>query len=285
MHPDKTHPDKTNPDKAFGQLLKHWRCQRNFSQLELSLASGVSQRHISFIESGRARPSREMILKLSAVLDIPLRQQNKMLTTAGFAPIYSEFDLSAPEVLPIRRALEFTLRQQEPYPALVMDRYWNQVMLNQGAINLMNWLLTGLTIADEIGPNLMKLMLHPQGVKERIQNWDGIVPHLIHRVHREALSEGQDAQSQTLFDTLLTYPGIRELWQAPAKDNWQLPLLTVNFSHAGQQLSCFTTLTTLGTPQDITLQELRLECFFPADQHTEQQFLGHRYSFLTQDVI
>jgi transcriptional regulator with XRE-family HTH domain len=259
-------------DKAFGQLLKHWRSQRNFSQLDLSMASGVSQRHISFIESGRARPSRDMVLKLSAVLDIPLRQQNKMLTTAGFAPIYSEFDLSAPEVAPIRRAIEFTLRQQEPYPALVMDRYWNLVKLNQGAAKLMGWLSAGQAIPDDIGPSLMKLMLHPEGAKNYVENWDAIAPHLIHRVHRETLAEGQDEQSQALFETLLTYPGIRELWQAPTTGNWQLPLLTVNFAKNGQQLSFFTTIATLGTPQDITLQELRLECMFPADERTEQQF-------------
>jgi transcriptional regulator with XRE-family HTH domain len=253
-------------------LLKHWRSQRNFSQLDLSMASGVSQRHISFVESGRARPSRDMVLKLAVVLDIPLRQQNKMLTAAGFAPIYSEFDLSAPEITPIRRALEFTLRQQEPYPALVMDRYWNQVQLNQGAEKLMQWLLAGQTIPTEIGPNLMKLMLHPEGAKDHVANWEAIAPHLIHRVHREAIADGQDERSQTLFDTLLTYPGIRELWQAPATSNWQVPLLTVNFLKAGQQLSFFTTITTLGTPQDITLQELRLECMFPADEETEQQF-------------
>jgi transcriptional regulator with XRE-family HTH domain len=263
---------QSQPDNAFGLLLKQWRNQRNFSQLDLSMASGVSQRHISFLESGRARPSRDMVLKLAAVLDIPLRQQNKILTSAGFAPIYSEFDLSATEVAPIRRALEFTLRQQEPYPALVMDRYWNQIMLNQGATKLMAWLLAGQSISAEIGPNLMKLMLHPQGVKDNVENWPVIAPHLIHRVHRETLAEGQDQQSQTLFEILLTYPGIRELWQAPAREHWQFPLLTVNFAKAGQQLSFFTTLTTLGTPQDITLQELRLECFFPADQHTEQWF-------------
>ncbi|MGB7413120.1 MAG: helix-turn-helix transcriptional regulator [Thermosynechococcaceae cyanobacterium] len=263
---------ETSLDKAFGQFLKQWRSQRNFSQLDLSMASGVSQRHISFIESGRARPSRDMVLKLAAVLDIPLRQQNKMLTAAGFAPIYSEFDLSAPELDPILRALDFTLQQQEPYPALVMDRYWNQLKTNQGTVQLMDWLLAGQTIPDEIGPNLMKLMLHPQGIKDCVANWDAIAPHLIHRVHREALAAGQDEQSQALLKSLLTYPDVLELWQAPSKENWQLPLLTVNFAQAGQQLSFFTMISTLGTPQDITLQELRLECFFPADEITQQQF-------------
>ncbi|MGB3293032.1 MAG: helix-turn-helix domain-containing protein [Phormidesmis sp.] len=257
-------------DNAFGHMLRQWRSQRNFSQLDLSVASDVSQRHISFVESGRARPSRTMVLKLATVLDVPLRQQNKMLTAAGFAPTYSEFDLSAPEVAPIRRALEFMLRQQEPYPALVMDRYWNQIKVNRGAEQITSWLLAGQSLPPDLSGqvNLMKLMLHPEGLRPYIANWQSAATHLIHRVHRESL-EGHE-QSQKLFDELLSYPTVRELWQAPTEDSWHLPLLTVNFYKDGQQLSFFTTITTLGTPHDITLQELRLECLFPADEATDK---------------
>lgn len=260
-------------ENAFGQMLKQWRSQRNFSQLDLSVASDVSQRHISFVESGRARPSRTMVLKLATVLDVPLRQQNKMLTAAGFAPIYSEFDLDAPEVAPIRRALEFMLRQQAPYPALVMDRYWNSIKMNRGAEQVIGWLLAGQAMPPELSGqvNLMKLMLHPNGLKQHVENWPAVATYAIHRVHRESL-EGQDEQSQKLFEELLNYPSVRELWQTPAEDSWHLPLLTVNFAKEGRQLSFFTTLTTLGTPHDITLQELRLECLFPADESTEKQF-------------
>ena len=258
-------------DSSFGQLLKQWRSQRNFSQLDLSVTSNVSQRHISFLESGRSNPSRDMVLMLSAVLDIPLRQQNKMLTAAGFAALYSEFDLSDPEVAPIRRALEFTLRQQEPYPALVMDRYWNHLMMNKGAERLIKWLTEEKDLPTEIGPNLIKLMLHPQGVKEHVENWEIVASHLIYRVHRETRT-GEEQQSQSLFDSLLAYPAVNNLWRSPVKENWQLPLLNTIFLKAHQRLSFFTTLTTLGTPQDITLQELRLECLFPADQATEEVF-------------
>lgn len=261
-------------ENAFGQMLRQWRSQRNFSQLDLSMASDVSQRHISFVESGRARPSRTMVLKLATVLDVPLRQQNKMLTAAGFAPIYSEFDLESPEVAPIRRALEFMLHQQAPYPALVMDRYWNQIKANRGAERVIGWLLAGQTIPPELGGqvNLMKLMLHPNGLKPHVTNWPAVATYAIHRVYRESLEEGQDEQSQKLFEELLSYPSVRELWQTPAEESWHLPLLTVNFAKDGRQLSFFTTLTTLGTPHDITLQELRLECLFPADESTEKQF-------------
>lgn len=258
-------------DSSFGQLLKQWRSQRNFSQLDLSIASNVSQRHISFLESGRANPSREMVLTLSAVLDIPLRQQNQMLTAAGFAALYSEFDLSDPEVAPIRRALQFTLRQQEPYPAFVMDRYWNQMMMNEGAKHLIGWLTEEKELPAEIGPNLIKLMLHPQGIREHVENWEVVASHLIHRVYRETRVEGEQ-QSQSLFDSLLAYPAVENLWRSPVAENWQLPLLNTVFSKAQQRLNFFTTLTTLGTPQDITLQELRLECLFPADSATEEVF-------------
>lgn len=258
-------------DNLFGQLLKQWRSQRNFSQLDLSVASNVSQRHISFLESGRSSPSREMVLTLSAVLDIPLRQQNKMLTAAGFAALYSEFDLSDPEVAPIRRALEFTLQQQEPYPALVMDRYWNQVMMNKGAERLIGWLTEERELSAEIGFNLIKLMLHPQGIREHVENWEIVASHLIHRVYRETQTDGEH-QSQSLFKSLLTYSAVDRLWRSPIKENWQLPLLNTIFLKGQQRLSFFTTLTTLGTPQDITLQELRLECLFPSDSETEDVF-------------
>ena len=258
-------------DNSFGQLLKQWRSQRNFSQLDLSITSNVSQRHISFLESGRSNPSRDMVLTLAAVLDIPLRQQNQMLTAAGFSPLYSEFDLNDPEVAPIRRALEFTLRQQEPYPALVMDRYWNQIVMNKGAESLIGWLTDEKELPAEIGPNLIKLMLHPQGIKEHVENWEIVASHLIHRVRRETQTEGEQ-QSQSLFNSLLAYPEIENLLRSPVKENWQLPLLNTIFSKAHQRLSFFTTLTTLGTPYDITLQELRLECLFPADKVTEEVF-------------
>ena len=262
----------TTADNSFGQLLKRWRSQRNFSQLNLSLASDVSQRHISFLESGRAKPSREMIVKLSSVLDIPLRQRNKLLSSAGFAPIYSELDLSDPEVAPIRRALEFMLKQQTPYPAFVIDRYWNQIMANESALRFLQWLVGERKVPEAIGPNLVKLMLHPQGVKSQVEDWEIVASHLVRRIHREVTAEGEDVRSQSLFNEILSYPDVKDIWQSPLKENWQHPILNTTFLGAKERLSFFTTLTTLGTPQDITLQELRLECLFPADRETEAHF-------------
>ncbi|MEL6159804.1 MAG: helix-turn-helix transcriptional regulator [Cyanobacteria bacterium J06627_32] len=259
-------------DPVFGQLLKYWRSQRNFSQLDLSVVSDVSQRHISFLESGRSHPSREMVLKLAAVLDIPLRQQNKMLTTTGYAPLYSEFDLSDPEVAPIRRALEFTLQQQAPYPALVMDRYWNQIAVNEGAAKLIGWLLADCVVPEAVTANLMKLVLHPDGIKAYVENWDAIAPYLIHRVYRESRSQSHSPSSQILLDELLTYPDLKVKQKISPEEHWDLPLLTISFIKADIRLSFFTTITTFGTPHDITLQEIRLESMFPADEATERWF-------------
>ena len=264
----------SNQETTFGNLLKHWRKQRNFSQLDLALASDVSQRHISFLESGRANPSQEMILQLASVLDIPLREQNIMLTTAGFAPIYSESDLSSPEFEPIRKALDFILLSQTHSPVLVMDRYWNLIQSNRVAQQLMFWLINSedlqnrFYIDGEI--NLMRLMLHPQGLKPFVVNWQEIVSHLIKRVYREALANDSSEKPMQLYQELLTYPDVPQLWKHSHSHTWQLPLLTVKFAKNGLNFNFFSTIATLGTPHDIMLQELRIETLFPADEVTQK---------------
>jgi len=259
-----------NRDASFGNLLKHWRNQRGLSQLDLALAGNVSQRHISFLESGRANPSRDMVLQLAAVLDVPLRDQNIMLTAAGFAPIYSQSDLSAPEVEPIRKAIEFILRQQEPYPALVMDRYWNLIQSNTAAQQLTNWLVHPEKLQHHFcingRINLMRLMFHPQGFKPFVGNWEEIASHLMQRVYREAFVDGHSDESMALFQELQAYPDAPRLWQQSLPRTWQLPLLTIQFVKDGLSLNLFSAIATLGTPHDITLQELRIESLFPADE-------------------
>jgi transcriptional regulator with XRE-family HTH domain len=174
---------------SFGMLLKQWRNQRGFSQLDLAVNSQVSQRHISFLESGRAKPSREMVLELATVLEIPLRQQNLILTAAGFAPIHTETDLSAPEMTSVRKALDFMLRQQEPYPAIVLDRYWNLLLTNNGAIRLLTTfvdperLQTFFCIDGKI--NLMRVVFHAHGLRPFIANWETFAGHLLQRCDRE----------------------------------------------------------------------------------------------------
>lgn len=261
---------------SFGMLLKQWRSQRGFSQLDLAVTSQVSQRHISFLESGRAKPSREMVLQLAEVLEIPLRQQNLMLTAAGFAPIHAETDLSAPEMAVIRKALDFMLRQQEPYPAIVVDRYWNLLLTNPAANRLLNAFIAPEELQAHFyrdgKVNLMRAMFHPQGFRPFVVNWDDFSVHLLQRLHREAIAEGESEQSKALLNELMSYPGIAEVWHPSARTTQNTMLLTVHLKRGDLELEFFSTIATLGTPYDITLQELRIECLFPANDRTEQNW-------------
>lgn len=264
---------KALTESSFSERFRYWRKQRGLSQLDLSLASDVSQRHISFLESGRSKPSREMVLQLATILEIPFREQNHLLTAAGFAPVFTETDLSAPDLAPVRQALDFMLRQQEPYPAMVMDQYWNQIESNQAAQHLIAFLLDDLSVlqpclnaAGQI--NLVQATLHPEILRPLITNWEDVASHLIRRIHRETLADGKNEISQQLFATLMEYPDVAQIWQSKAAELWQVPILTANFKKAQWQFKFFSTIATLGTPNDITLQELRIECMFPADEET-----------------
>ncbi len=270
----------SRPTDSFGTLLKQWRNQRGFSQLDLALTSQVSQRHIGFLESGRAKPSREMVLQLATVLEIPLRQQNLMLTMAGFAPIHTETDISAPEMSSIRKAIDFILQKQEPLPAIVVDRYWNLLLTNQGA----NRLLATFIDADKLKANfyidgkinLMRVVSHSQGLRPFITNWENFANHVLQRLHREALAEGESQQSKALFSELMSYPGVSEIWHSSHRTTQDALLLAIHLKKNDLELQFFSTIATLGTPYDITLQELRIESFFPADEATERNWVQNR---------
>jgi transcriptional regulator with XRE-family HTH domain len=264
---------------SFGTLLKQWRDRRSFSQLDLALTSQVSQRHISFLESGRAKPSQEMVLQLATVLEIPLRQQNLMLSAAGFAPMHSETDLSAPEMSPVRKAIDLMLRQHEPYPAFVVDRYWNLIMTNNGATRLLDAFidrdkLHTLFYADG-KINLMRALFHPQGLRPFIVNWESSIDHLLQRVHRETLVEREGDRSTLLLNELMSYPDVAKIWQSSSRTAQNTLLLNIHLQRDDLELKFFTTIATLGTPYDITLQELRIECQFPADEATERNWQRH----------
>jgi transcriptional regulator with XRE-family HTH domain len=269
-------PTSEHPLDSFGLLLKQWRSQRGFSQLDLAVTSQVSQRHISFLESGRAKPSRAMVLQLAEVLEIPLRQQNLMLTAAGFAPIHAETDLAAPEMSAIRKALDFMLRQQEPYPAIVVDRYWNLLLTNNAATRLLTAFIPPEHLQTHFyrdgKVNLMRAMFHPQGLRPFVVNWEDFSGHLLQRLHREAIADGESEQSRALLDELMSDPGISETWHQTDRNAQNTMLLTVHLKRADLELQFFSTIATLGTPYDITLQELRIECLFPADEATEQNW-------------
>ncbi|MEZ0370945.1 MAG: helix-turn-helix domain-containing protein [Candidatus Sericytochromatia bacterium] len=257
----------------FGELLRHWRKKHGLSQLDLALIADVSQRHLSFLESGRSVPTQEMVLRLASVMELSLRTQNLLLSAAGFSPAYSESNLDAPEMQPIRQALDFMLRQQEPYPALVMDRHWNLMTSNQSAQLLLGSLIDLSRLPPAMFPdgvlNIMCLTLHPQGLMPFLENREQVAAHLLQRMHREAMLAGADSLAQRLYQSLAAYyPQLDTSTHSPLEG--QAPVLGSIFVKDGLRLNLFSTITTLGTPCDITLQELRIECLFPADPETDQ---------------
>jgi transcriptional regulator with XRE-family HTH domain len=256
----------------YAAAMKYWRTKRGFSQLRLSAESGVSQRHISFLESGRSQPSRDLILKLGMTLDIPLRQRNVMLLAAGFAPAYQERSLSDPEMTAVRQALDFMLEQQAPYPALVVDRLWNLQMNNGPAATMMSWLL-GLPAGTQLpSVNVIRLTLDPNGLRPYIANWEDVATDLLQWIQREAMGDGPGSEATRLLEELLSMPGVRAAAAAPNLERRALPFLPFTVRKDGTELNLFTTITTLGTPHDVTVHELRLEAFFPADEATAEWF-------------
>ena len=261
----------------FAAALRYWRGKRGLSQLRLSLDSGISQRHLSFLETGRAQPGRELIVKLGIVLDIPLRQRNAMLLAAGFAPAYRERSLSDPEMGAVMQALDFMLAQQAPYPALVVDRLWNLVMHNAPAARLMRWLLgmpADAAIPRDGSVNVLKLMLDPNGVRPHLANWEDVAADLLQWVHREAMGDGPGSEATRLLEALMALPGIAGAARQPNLERAALPFLPMQLRKDGVALNLFTTMTTLGTPHDVTVHELRLEAFFPADEASRAWFLA-----------
>jgi transcriptional regulator with XRE-family HTH domain len=260
--------EKTRAQTALGPLLRQWRERRRMSQLTLAMEAEVSSRHLSFIETGRAKPSREMLLLLARVLDVPPRARNELLTAAGYAPIYRETGLEAPEMTQVRRALDFILRQQEPYPALVLDGHWNILMSNEGTGRLMGLFLDPTEAAAIGRPNAMRLFYHPRGMRPYIVNWEATAAALIQWLHRDMLRG--DPETGRLLDELLSYPDVPRQWRTLDLDASTAPFLAVELAKGGLHLKFFSTLASLGVPYDITLHELRVECFFPADAASEE---------------
>jgi transcriptional regulator with XRE-family HTH domain len=245
-----------------GALLRDWRTTRNKSQLSLALQANVSARHVSFIETGRAKPSRDMVLMLADALDVPLRERNVLLDAAGFAPAYRESAIDAPQLEPVRRAIDWLLKQQEPHPAVVMDRHWNIVRTNDGAVRLFSRLIDLSAVAQPA--NVLRLMLDPAAIRPFISNWDEVARALLARVAREAVGGVPDPQLRALLDELHAYPGVPPHARAD-QERALLPIVPVRFRKDRFAADYFSTVTTLGTPQDVTAQELRIESFFPAE--------------------
>jgi transcriptional regulator with XRE-family HTH domain len=246
-----------------GALLREWRRRRRLSQFELALESGVSSRHLSFVETGRSRPSSEMILHLAEQLDVPLRDRNQLLLAGGYAPAYTQRDLDAPDMGPVREAIDQLLRAHEPYPALVIDRHWGLVSANGGVAALIEGVAEHLL---EQPVNVLRLSLHPDGLALRIANLHQWRSHLLDRLAHEAVALGDPALG-VLHEELAGYPGgASEAELDPAFDI-AVPL---RLRHGGRELAFISTRTTFGTAADVTVAELSIESFFPADEQTAE---------------
>jgi transcriptional regulator with XRE-family HTH domain len=258
-------------EQGFAERLRWWRRRRGWSQLELAGRAGVSQRHLGFLELGRARPSRDMVIRLATTLDIPLRQHNTLLLAGGFAPIWRETDLGAPELAQISAALDYILAQQEPFPAVAVDRHWNLLKANRGAVRLVEFLVGPL--APEAQINLADALVAPDVLRPFLVNWADVVRYFIRSVEADVATDGT-GETSALLDRLLSYEGVRTALESRAIDAVTGPVIPMHFRKGDVSLQLFTTIATLGTPQDITLQELRIECFFPTDDRTATVLRG-----------
>jgi transcriptional regulator with XRE-family HTH domain len=257
--------DLVDRPKRVGDLIRDWRTRRRLSQMELALEAGVSARHVSFVETGRSKPSAEMILHLSEQLEVPLRERNHMLLAAGFAPVYSQQDLEAPEMSPVRAALDQVLAAHEPAPALAVDGHWGLVAANRAVALLLEGVAPHLL---EPPVNVLRLSLHPEGLAPRIVNLDQWRTHVLDRLARQASQTGDPALA-ALHAELLALGGRDRPADPSAHEQLADIFVPLRLRAAdGSELAFLSTVTTFGTATDITLAELAVEAFFPADAAT-----------------
>jgi transcriptional regulator with XRE-family HTH domain len=252
-----------------GTLLRDWRQRRRMSQLDLALEAGVSARHVSFVETGRSRPSAEMVVQLAEHLDVPLRDRNALLLAAGYAPAYAQRDLDEPEMGPVRDAIDRVLRGHEPFPAIVVDRHWGLIAANRAVPLLVAGAAAHLT---EPPVNVLRLSLHPEGMAPRIVNLGEWRAHLLDRLGRQAVVSGDPAMF-ALHEELAAYPG-GEPGHAPDLEAGAIAV-ALRLRVDGEELAFISTATTFGTATDVTVSELAIESFFPADERTAE-VLEHR---------
>lgn len=261
-------------DLGFCDYFRSWRQFRKLSQLELALEAGVSQRHVSWLETGRSNPSREMVIRLSEAMEMPLRERNVFLRTAGFASLYSENSLDEPAMQAVADAIRRVLDHHDPMPAVVVDRFWNVRMTNAGADLMFSLGGDSDEIWNSVGDggerNLALLTVHPLGLRRFITNWEEAAPDFLRRLKREALASGDQSMKEKFADIIALAGPLVD--SGDANKAPLMPVLPLEISVNGIDLSLFSVITTFGTPQDITTEELRIEAFYPNDSVTEQVF-------------
>jgi transcriptional regulator with XRE-family HTH domain len=268
MHTTTTTADR-RPGGTVGHLLREWRAARGMSQLDLALQAGFSARHVSFIETGRTQPSRQALLVLTETLEVPLRERNRLLEAGGYAHIYRQTPLAAEEMAHIRGVLQFILDRHKPYAAVVLDRYSNCLMGNGASERLVAALVDSSLLAEHM--NHLRLLFHPLGVRRWIVNWDEVARTMLARAERE-LGPSQDDEARALLSELQGCVGGFPRERSSSPLNVADLLLPIHIRKDDFELRLFSTIMTLGTPQDVTLQELRIETFFPADEASERSW-------------
>lgn len=257
------------PRPPFARLLQHWRRQRGHSQLSLATEAGISTRHLSYLETGRSAPSREMVLRLAGTLDVPLRERNALLGAAGFASAYRETDLDAPEMSMLRRVLDFLLEQHAPFPAMLLDRRWNLLGTNTAAPKVLGRFSGSGEPWSEQPLNVLRLTLHPGALQPYIVNFDEVATELLTGLHRRVSSDGDDPELRALLAELTALPGIPEAGVVPDLSRPPSPALPLHLKRDELELRLFTAVTLIASPQDVTLDGLRIESFMPADPASE----------------
>jgi transcriptional regulator with XRE-family HTH domain len=255
------------PHVGLGDLLRYWRRVRGKSQLDLATEAMTTPRYVSFVETGRSQPSRQMVVRLARALDVPLRERNGLLLAAGYAPLYAAATLDAPELDRVRRALSAMLSRHDPFPAVVMDRGWNVLQASDGAQRLFG----GLCAPDPMPEpaNVLELMIEPGPVRDAVVNWDAVVPALLERCRREAVGGVLDAATAERIERMRSRPDVAAVANDVVASAPAVPVIDVAFAFGGDRLSFFSVVSTVGTPIDVTAQELRVEAFFPSDAATE----------------
>ncbi len=253
----------------LGTLLREWRSRRHLSQLELASEAGVSTRHVSFIETGRSQPSREMVIHLAEHLEVPLRERNALLVAAGYAPLYQQAELDSPELKPVREALRTILTGHEPYPAVVVDRNWNLVDGNSSIGVLVEGVAPELLVPPV---NVLRATLHPNGLAPRILNPEQWSSHLLTRLARQVTLTG-DQELARLLEELRSYPGVPKRAVFPELEGAEKVFVPLRLRHRDGDLTFCSTVATFGTALDVTLAELAIEVFLPADEQTAQVLL------------
>jgi transcriptional regulator with XRE-family HTH domain len=253
-----------------GRLVRTWRLARHLSQEQLAERALVSTRHLSFVENGRSRPSPELLCSLCEALNIPLRERNTLLLAGGYAPAFSAGSLDGDELVSLRRAVDHILRQQEPYGAVVVDRYWNVLRLNQGAARLLSCFPPSSAAGAETMTNVLLATFHPGALRPYIVNWEEVAGTILLRLQREIATMPDDREGTHLQARLLALPGVPASWRTPDPATPAQPFVPLHLRHpSGLELRLFSLITTVGTPMDVTAEGLRIESYFPVDDASE----------------